>query len=164
MATYGGAREGAGRKKGGKNSSTIDREEARKYMQAYIIDSLEPLLQAQRSLARGLQFVYKIEEEKDDKGRVLSRKHVQLTGPEEIGHALDVLKGFSDAEDGEYYYLTSKQPDVRAIDSMLDRAFGKATQSLEMDNPSQNEELKKINTTLKQMFTNVKSRKSQAKG
>lgn len=158
MAQRGGARPGAGGGKGYKQPKTLDREAARKFMQAYILKQLEPLLQAQSSLARGLQFVYKIVEHKDDKGKTYKRENVQLTDPEEIRHALDVIKEFVDPDENEYYYLTSKAPDIRAVDSMLDRTFGKATQSLEFDNPSQNEELKKINAKLKEMFTNAKAK------
>lgn len=159
MAKRGGARPGGGRPKGSVLPKTLEIQEARKQMQAYILKRLEPLLQAQASLARGVQYVYEIVTLKDDKGKTIRREHVQLKDPDKIKHALDVLEGFSDAEDSEYYYLTSEKPDVRAIDSMLDRTFGKATQSLELDNPQQNEELKKINAKLKEMFSNAKSKK-----
>jgi hypothetical protein len=160
MAKRGGKRPGSGLPKGFKFPETIKKEEAKKQMQNYIIAQLRPLLSAQSSLARGVQYVYQIITEKDDKGKITRREHVQLKGADEIRHALDVLEGLSEAGDNEYYYITSEKPDLRAIDSMLDRVFGRATQSMEIDNPKDNEELKQINDTLKEMFHNVKSKKA----
>lgn len=159
MATHGGKREGAGLPKGFKFPETLNKEEARKQMQAYILKRLQPLLQAQSSLARGLQYVYQIVDTKDDRGKVLKREHIQIKDPDQIAHALDVMEGFVDAEDGEYFYLTAEKPDVRAIDSMIDRTFGKATQMIENDNPTQNDELRKMNKKLKEMYSNVRPRR-----
>lgn len=160
--THGGARKGAGKPKGHKSAKTLEKEESRKFMQNYILGILEPILRAQASVARGVQYVYAITTTVDGKGNS-HRESTQLTSPGDIQHALNVLNDIEDPDENEYYYITSEKPDLRAIDSMIDRVFGKASQHVELDNPKDNEELKKINDTLKEMFHNVKSRKPEQK-
>ena len=53
----GGARVGAGRKKGGKNRETLEKEAAREYVRQYITARLEPILEAQFEAARGYKYI-----------------------------------------------------------------------------------------------------------
>lgn len=116
----GGARPGAGRKKGGKNAETIEREAALTAFRRRVIKHADELFDSQMQLARGCSILYRI----DEVGK--RKEHVIVTSAEEI-------KRFLDGETGaDYYYITTEKPDNKAVDSLLDRALGKPTQSIEM--------------------------------
>jgi hypothetical protein len=67
------------------------------------------------------------------------RVHTHLTDPDEIKLALDETSSQGEAAVGEsYYFVTDIPPDNKAIDSMLDRAFGKAVQSIEVNDVTEN--------------------------
>src|ERR1043165_6533784 len=51
-----------------------------------------------------------------------------LTSLEEIQAYLD-----DDVDQDDYYYITTHTPDNKAIDSLMDRAFGKARQTIGLD-------------------------------
>lgn len=159
--SWGGKRTGSGLPKGFKFASTEEKLKARKLMETRILNRLNPLLNAQFTLAEGLQYVYKIVTTGEGKNQ--KRETVLVEDPDEIREFLDEHEGGNGVVGEDYYFITVKPPSDKAIDSMIDRVFGKATQSIELDNPTQNMELKKINDTLKGMFTNVKSRKAKAK-
>lgn len=138
-SSYGGAREGAGRPKGSENEDTKQRRIAERDYKMRVVSHIHDLFNSQLSLAKGLTFLYRIDEEKNDDGKVLSRKHVIVQNPEEIRDALDELDGSeSGTFDDKYYYITTRVPDIKAIDSMLDRVFGKAKQSTVLEDPEGN--------------------------
>lgn len=116
-----------GRPKGRKNDKTIEREAAKKAYDQMVLQKLEPVFQSQLVSALGVYFVYR----KEHYGTGASKRieHIQLTEPYEIADALDRIangeNGFS-SEEG-FCYVMAKGPGDRAIDSMLDRAIGKAT-------------------------------------
>ena len=85
--------------------------------------SAHKLLNAQMSLALGTQTLYKVVLGVDEKGKPC-RKHVMVTDDEEIRAYLDD-PDFTNGKD--YYYITTKTPDLAAINSALDRLFGKAS-------------------------------------
>lgn len=122
----GGARPGAGRKKGGMNDRTRERLEALKLFKDRVAQHVNVLFDAQINLARGLAFMYRIDEEENSRGQMV-KKHVLVTDPKEIQKALD--EGLIDTD---YYYITTEKPDNRAIDSLLDRGFGKPEQSVDL--------------------------------
>lgn len=53
----GGKQPGAGRPKGSKNKSTIDKEEAREFLRSMVKAQLGPLVQAQLANAQGLKYL-----------------------------------------------------------------------------------------------------------
>lgn len=124
----GGAREGAGRPKGSLDKKTIEQKKALEKFKLRVFKRVDRLFNAQSSLAEGLQYMIRIETTKDSKGKEI-KKHVRVTDPDEMIRALD--EGLGDI-DGDYYYLTSKDPDNKALDSLMDRAFGKAPQAIDM--------------------------------
>lgn len=137
--TYGGARAGAGRPKGSENEETKKRRLAEREYKMRVVSHIHDLFNSQLSLAKGLTFLYRIDEEKNEDGKVLSRKHVIVSDPEEIRDVLDELDGSeSGTFDDNYYYITTRIPDIKAIDSMLDRVFGKAKQSTVIEDPEGN--------------------------
>jgi hypothetical protein len=123
-----------GRPPGTKSQKTKDREKEQEAMNQMVMRKVRPLIRAGLSRALGQQFVYRIDEEKDKDGKVTKREHVLVTSPEEIAEALDQMEGMGRGGDNdEYYYITTKEPDVKAIDMLLNRPFGKPKESTEVE-------------------------------
>lgn len=141
----GGKRPGAGRKPGTKEKSTLEKEAVLKAFRDRVMRNADILFDSQMTLAKGQTFLYKIEKELQTgpKGgkKYVSSKPKLVTDQYEIERYLDGLIVGGDMDDendpnATYYYLTTKEPDNKAIDSMLDRTFGRATQPLAGDNDS----------------------------
>lgn len=124
------------RKKGLKALEEITIEEIEKDFKRRVGHSAHKLLNAQMSIALGTQSLYKVIQGVDEKGKP-TRKHVLVTDDEEIREYLDdptMMNG------EDYYYITTKQPDNNAINSALDRLFGKAsTKIVGANNPDGSE-------------------------
>jgi hypothetical protein len=112
-----------GRPKGSLNQATKEKKEAEKQFIARVVKSVNRLFNAQISIAEGCTYLYRIEETGEGK-----KKHVLVTSPGEIEAYLD-----SDVDEKDYYYITTEKPDNKAIDSLMDRAFGKARQTIGLD-------------------------------
>jgi hypothetical protein len=115
----GGKREGAGRPRGSRNKLTKEAKKKERTIKERVIKNLDALINSQLSIAKGQNFLFEIQM-KNVGGR---RKplHIQVTDPKRI-------KAFLDGDlEGEYFYVTAKEPDNKAIESLLDRAFGKST-------------------------------------
>lgn len=123
MGTRGGARKGAGRPVGSRSESTILRDQALNDFKDRVAKLSQSILDSQLSLARGLQFLYKVA--KDEEGQ--KSKPVLVTSEDEIH---DYLDGVYDDQPDVYYYLTVKEPNNQAIDSMFNRTFGKAAETV----------------------------------
>jgi hypothetical protein len=101
----------------------INEEEIEEVFKKRIALHSNQLLTAMLSAALGQQFLYKVVETIDEKGK-LRQKHVQVTDPEEIQMYLDnPLEG----NGRDYFYITEKQPDINAVNSLLDRFMGRPT-------------------------------------
>lgn len=118
----GGARPGAGRKKGGVASHTLEAQAKKQRIVSRVNDATDVLLNSQISLARGLSLLYKII--KDQKGK--KEKPELVTSSYEIEA---YLRGDYDSSD-DYYYITTEKPNNMAIDSLFDRVHGKSTQAI----------------------------------
>ena len=89
--------------------------------QLRVREAINPLFESQMTIARGCTYLYYLTK---------SSKLPQIvTDPLKI--AL-FLKGELKPGKGEYYYITTERPDNKAIDSLLDRTFGKAPQAVEL--------------------------------
>jgi hypothetical protein len=124
----GGARPGAGRPKGSISPETKLKIAAKQRFESRVRKHAQELFNAQMSLARGVQLVVKRERVKTKKGWRWTPFET-VTNEQEI---IDFLDGNFDQTINEFYMITAEKPDPRAIDSLLDRAFGKAPQSLEI--------------------------------
>lgn len=145
----GGKRPGAGRKKGGKNPATLEREKVLEAMRQQIMQRAEPLVRAAFIPAMGVNFVYRIDETKNEKGRVVHKEHVLVTDPHEIAMALDQIEeGSTDPED-KFYYVSAKAPDFRAVEMLINRVFGKPKEMVELTNPDGNLKTIIINKSVK---------------
>jgi len=129
--TLGGPRPGGGRKAGGKNASTKLREAALQEFRDRVAKKTNRLFNAQYSLSQGVQMLFRIDT--DSKG---NRSKPQLvTDQEEIETYLDE----GNLPDGSsYYFLTTERPDNKAIESLLDRTYGKAQQNVKMEGDKEN--------------------------
>lgn len=135
---HGGKRPGTGRKKGTKNPATLEREKVLEEVRQQIMRKAPELVRAAMLPAMGVNFVYRIDETKNEKGRVVHKEHVLVTDPHEIAMALNQIEeGSTDPED-KYYYVSAEKPDFRAVQMLWDRSLGKAKDMLEVTNPDGN--------------------------
>jgi hypothetical protein len=123
----GGKRPGAGRKKGKLEPQTIEKMKIKKQLEDRIAKNAHILYNAQVTLALGEQYLlkrYKIMVGKNYRWSRFER----VTDPDEMIEYLDGK--FKDDSNSVYYMLSAEKPDAKAIDSLLDRAFGRAPQNL----------------------------------
>ncbi|WP_143447923.1 hypothetical protein [Kineosporia sp. R_H_3] len=118
----GGPQPGYGRPKGKLSKTTLDRIKVLEEIRQRVARNADQLLNAQMSLAVGNVLLFRVDQ--DEKGKELPA--VQVTSAEEIKAYID-----GDTE-GECDYITAKLPDNKAIDSLLDRTFGKPEQSIDL--------------------------------
>lgn len=123
---WGGVRPNSGRPLGSTNKATRDKKEAEKYIKERIIKSVDSLLNSQMNLAQGVQMLYRIIT--NEKG--IKSKPELIT---DLGTIEDYLAGELEDERNEYYFITTERPDNRALDSLIDRAFGKSRQNIGID-------------------------------
>lgn len=123
--TWGGARPNAGRHLGSENEETRKKRIVEKEIKQRVLRSADKLINAQMSLAQGVQMLYVIE--KTEKG---ANKKPRLIKDQTIIEKF--LAGELDNEPDEYYFITTEKPDNRALDSLLDRIFGKAVSNLDI--------------------------------
>jgi hypothetical protein len=101
----------------------INAEEVEETFKKRIALHSNQLLTAMLTAAMGQQFLYKITTAIDSKGKV-KKTHVQVRDPDEIREYLDnPMK----TEGQDYYYISETQPDITAINSLLDRMMGRPT-------------------------------------
>jgi hypothetical protein len=128
----GGKRPGAGKPKGYKHAHTLEREAARKHMEERILSELDPLINAQFDLAKGLMLMFSREKDKDGKR---TGKIYRVVDAGEIAELLG-----SDGENGtDYYYLSVKDPDGKVLENLMSRVFGRAKETVEHKTPPSNE-------------------------
>lgn len=133
----GGKREGAGRKKGVESQKTKDKRVALDAYKERVTQNMQRLLDAQLALGQGISILYRIDTEIIGSGKSekrIKKRPVVVTDPEEIANYLDGEFGGGESmnTETEYYYITTERPDNRAIDSMLDRVYGRPQQSIDL--------------------------------
>jgi hypothetical protein len=133
-----------GRPKGTKSKKTLEKEAVLAAFRERAMRASGVLFDSQLTLARGQTFLYKIEKEwvslgetkgGKEKGYWKKLKPVLVESQTEIESYLEGMIEEGDPDDDQdrgatYYYLTTKEPNNNAIDSLLDRTFGKAAQSV----------------------------------
>jgi hypothetical protein len=105
----GGARPGAGRKKGGKNASTLTKEAARDALRQIVLREMEALTAAQIAHAKGLSYLV---------GRDKLGKFKKLTSDE-------AEKALAGASDYTLVEVWEKDPSVQAFTDLMNRALDK---------------------------------------
>lgn len=111
------------RKKGLSALPEVAKEEIEKEVDRRIGYQVHKLLNAQISLALGTQHLYKVHQTVKKNGSV-SREHILVTDPNEIKEYLDDP---TKVQGSDYFYITTRNPDLAAINSALDRLLGKAS-------------------------------------
>ena len=141
----GGKRPGAGMKKGTKHKVTIEREKVLEMAKDIVAGRTRRLIDTQTILATGgikiFKIIYDITVSYRGKGKTkeavrtkTARKPKIVTREDEITAVLDHEYGDGKhTEDPnsetEYFFVVTKDPDNQAINSLLDRTFGRATEN-----------------------------------
>lgn len=114
-----------GRKKGQLSQKTLDKMKVKKKLDQRIMRATDPIINAQLQLATGLSFLYKVHT--DQKG---VRSRPELITQQSVIE--DYLAGDLNDQQSDFYYITTKEPNNQAIDSLLNRVHGKPTESLDV--------------------------------
>lgn len=136
---WGGSRAGAGMPKGTVTKRKKTANEARAHFINRVHEHVDELFNAQLQLAKGETVVMVKVKERDGKGSVKKIYHDMVTDPETIKQVIDNEYGTPDAYDGtindedHYYYVVTKPANNQAIEGMLNRAYGKAPEKLEIE-------------------------------
>lgn len=141
----GGKRPGAGRKPKSKNKKTLEREAVLKFFNQRTMLAADRLWAAQAGLAMGSTYLYKVEKEwiktgtkknGEENGFYKKLKPELVTSQLEIENYLQGLTEEGDEDNDQdpaatYYFITTKDPDNRALDSLIDRSLGKTPSSIQ---------------------------------
>jgi hypothetical protein len=124
----GGARPGAGRKKGHKASHTIEAEKAREFVIGQVVERLQPIMQSKFALALGHDVMMVRAWEKNSKTGKYERtgKWGQVTDPTEVEELLN-----GSQEGNEYYQIWTKSPDGNSLQYLLNQTIGKPKETVE---------------------------------
>lgn len=127
----GGARPGAGMPKGKQTAKTLEKRAIKEKYNQRVLKHVDEIFTAQLANAKGNIYIYEITQI-DIGGGKFKKKHELITNPQIIAKVLDENQGSSGEVEGGYFIVTTEKPDNMAIKDMLDRAFGTATQSMEL--------------------------------
>ncbi len=127
----GGKRINAGAPKGTVQRRTLEKSAVARQLRERTMAQADNLFNAQLAKAVGSVMVFRVDEEEIGGGKT-KRVHTHITNPDEIKRVLDGNEGGAGRVGTDYYFVTNIPPDTRAIDSMLDRTFGKAMQPVEV--------------------------------
>lgn len=126
-STWGGSRPGSGRPQGSMNEATKERMHVKAAFIKRINNAADRLFNAQYNLAVGEQY--------------LMHKYTVGTGTKartvvDVVEDPEIIKEYLDDTleqgDDEYYYISTKPANGMAIDSLLNRSFGKADENLDI--------------------------------
>jgi len=128
--SWGGAREGAGRPKGSENEDTKIRRVAEQNFKTRVANQVDRIFNSQLDLAIGEKYLMVKRVEGEGKNR---RTWVEVvTDLETIKQFIDDDGASLNADAGEdYYYMTTKPANNQALDSLMNRAFGKPKESVD---------------------------------
>lgn len=125
---WGGAREGAGRPTHSKNSDVAEREEAARQFKQRVAKNADRIFNSQLDLALGEKYLMVIRT--TGKGAKAKRETSIVTNPDLIKRYLD--EDLEDTDE-EYYFMTTKPANNMALDSLLNRSFGKAEEKIALE-------------------------------
>lgn len=143
----GGKRPGAGGKKGKRTAKVLEREAVFAAWRQKAMYAAQTLLHSQLALAKGSQYLFRIDKDKvvGPKGGVTykNRKPVLVTNPAEMEEYLAGMIREGDEDDekdpgASYYFLTAKDPENQAIADIMNRAFGKPKEFIELSGDKSN--------------------------
>ena len=119
--------------KHGKRKITLAKEEVYRIVQERLADRALKLIDTQTVISHGTMKVFKITYHMEGKRRVRNAPEL-VTKDSEIAAAIgyEYGGGPNPSTDDEYFFITQKDPDNKAIESQLNRVFGKAPQKLDL--------------------------------
>lgn len=129
VATCTGKHDG-GRKPGVVSEQKMILNTQKKLMQERIAKNVDKLLNAQMNLALGQTMLFVKITERDSKGKPIRVYHERVESQETIKDYLDDESALNDDE--HYYYITTRPASNQAIANLLDRAFGKPKENIEL--------------------------------
>ena len=132
----GGKRQNAGAPKGTIQRRSLEKAAVARALRERTMAHADNLFNAQLTKAVGSVMVFRVDEEEIGNNKT-KRVHTHITNPDEIKRVLDENEGGAGIIGKDYYFVTNIAPDNKAIDSMLDRTFGKATQPVEVSEQSE---------------------------
>jgi len=122
---HGGKRENAGRKKGAKNAKTIKRDKVFAELQQRTMRVADILFESQLSIARGEYFLFRV-----DRNAEYGHRVVLITN--ELTMRAYLEGRLKNIESVDYICIVTKEPNNQAINSLLDRVFGKPTKTIDV--------------------------------
>lgn len=123
----GGYRPGAGRPEGSKNKATLEQQEVKKAFINRVNRNADKLFNAQLDVAVGEKYLMVV----TTTGK--TRETTVVTDPDTIKRFLDEDEDPNFGEDNEYYFISTKPANNMALDSLLNRSFGKAPERIELE-------------------------------
>lgn len=127
----GGPQPGSGRPKGSLSPKTLQRERTLAELRKMIAAKADVLFRAQMAVACGLSFLFRIDV--DEEGKRKKAEHV--TCESEIKEYFELHHGEPGEMGKAFYYVTTIKPDNQAIDSLLNRTFGRPKETVELSGP-----------------------------
>ena len=125
----GGKQPGAGRPKGAVSKTTKEELVVKEEFRQRVLKSMQHLINSQMNLAKGCEYLFCIHTDTDSKGKRTKQRPSIITNQKIIEN---YLAGELKDDDNDYYFITTEKPDNKALDSLIDRVFGKATQRTEI--------------------------------
>ncbi len=132
MKQNGGVRKGAGRKKGGHNKKTLEKMAVQNEFKQRIMQHVDSLFNAHLALALGSIQVFRKDRIKGQNGHYRDT-HTLVTESDEIKKVLDEHNGKSGKVGETFYFVTEVGPNERAIDTMINRVFGRPEISADVE-------------------------------
>jgi len=119
-----------GRKPGKVSEQKMILKLQKEALQKRIASHADQLFNAQFNLAVGQTMLFVKVTERDSKGKPLRTYHERVESQETIKEYLDDEDAMNDDE--HYYYITTRPANNQALTSLLDRAFGKPKENIEL--------------------------------
>ncbi len=119
-----------GRKPGVMSEKKLTLKLQKEALQKRIAAHADQLFNAQFNLAVGQTMLFVQIKERDSKGKVIRVYHERVESQETIKDYLDDEEAMNDHE--HYYYITTRPANNQALTSLLDRAFGKPKENIEL--------------------------------
>ena len=141
-----GHKKWGGKKKGAKNKKTIEAETALVLYKQEMLKELIPLIRSQQQLAKGLVVVLRRNLVKKGNRWVREGELTQVRDADEIERLLN-----SNGQGENWHIITIKDPNVKAIQDILDRIFGKAKETIDVNVSTKARKLKSIQDRLTQV-------------
>ena len=131
-APKGHPRYGGGMQKGQKIKKTLEQEVALKLYKDKIFLEIENFIQAQFIQAKGITAMYQRKKIKDKiTGKYeYTGEFIRVTDQNQVHKLLNTK-----TKEEDYYYITTKDPNIKALEDIFNRAFGKPKEAMELSSP-----------------------------